>query len=384
MNIHFPKNSVLLVSCIIAGCFITTGVSAQDYNEIFKTEKYINPGDSNNLFFRIENTNFFKNNEYFGRNEEGFTDLGVMLKPEFVYHPSKNTRLEAGMHLLKFSGRNDFMQAYPVFSFQAGICKGLDILLGSLHSGYNHELIEPIYKPERHFEHNYENGIQIMTNLKRFKSDLWIDWEKFIFPGDTFKEEFTIGTSDKIILTNPESDFIISVPFQGVASHKGGQITSDSSHMQSVVDGGGGLSLEYKCKTKWVNSYGINSYFLQYADVSPTPGDDVRYVQGYGSYSNVWINSVYFNLYAGYWHGKFFMAPRGEELFQSVSSKEGSDARTPVNQIVFTKFGLKKEVYKDVFVELRFEGYYELYDKNFDYSYGLHIVFNRNFFLKKI
>ncbi len=358
-------------------CFV---LPAQDFNEAFKTDRNINPEDSNKLYFKIENNNFFKNNEYFGKNEEGLTDLGFLFKPKFIYYPSHNTKIEAGVHFLKFSGKNDFTQTYPIFSFQANICKGFDILLGSLYSGYNHELIEPLYKSERHFEKNYENGIQIMTNLKRFKSDLWIDWEKFIFTGDPYKEEFSIGTSNKIYITVPEADFVISIPLQGIASHKGGQVTADTNHLQSLVNGAGGLSLEYKLKTDLIHSFGLNGYALSYADVSPYPV--LPYIQGYGIYSDVWVNAKCLNFNAGYWYGKYFIAPRGEELFQSISIINILN-KTPVNQILFTKVGFKKEVYKDIFVELRFEGYYEMQDKNFDYSYGLHIIFNRNFFIRK-
>jgi hypothetical protein len=303
-----------------------------------------------------------------------------MLKPKLVYYPSHNSKLEAGIHLLKYFGKDSYSQTYPVFSFQVSICKGFDILLGSLYSGYNHQLIEPLYRPERHFEKNYENGIQIMTNLKRFKSDLWMDWERFIFAGDPYKEELTVGTSNKFFITNPDNDFKLSIPIQGIISHKGGQINSDTLHMQSLANLAGGISVEQKLNSNFFNSIGANGLFTSYNDLSPTKKQ--AYIDGYGIYTDAWINSKYVNLFAGYWRGEFFIAPRGAQLFQSVSSLDNK--RIPLNQLIFTKIGLKKEVYKDIFVELRFEGYYELANKNFDYSYGLHILFNRNFFLKKI
>lgn len=369
-NIIFP---ILFVLISLAGF-------SQDFNEVFITERKINPQDSNKLFFRIENTNFFKNNEYFGLLEEGYTCLGTLLKSKLVYYPSPNSKLEAGVHLLKYFGKDTYTQIYPIFSFQVNICKGLDILLGSLYSGYNHKLIEPLYRPEKHFEKNYENGIQIMTNLKRFKSDLWMDWERFIFAGDPYKEEFSVGTSNELYITDPESKFKLSIPFQGIVSHKGGQINSDTLNMQSLANLAGGLSIEQKINTTYFNSFGINGYMAFYNDISPAKKQ--AYNNGYGFYTDAWVNTKFINLFAGYWQGSHFIAPRGEQLYQSVSNKDSTIV--PLNQMLFVKVGFKKEVYKDVSFELRFEGYYEMKDKNFDYSYGLHIIFNRNFFMKKI
>lgn len=356
-------------------------ISAQDFNEIFKVDRHINPSDSNKLFFRFEDQNFFKNNEYFNKIEDGYTILGTLLKPKLLFYPSHNSKLEVGAMLLKYSGKDEISQAFPTLSFQVNFVKGVDILLGTLYSGYNHELIEPLYKPERHFMNNYENGLQIMTNLKRLKSDLWMDWERMIFWNDPFKEEFTVGTSNKVFLTDTASDFMVSIPLQGLVAHKGGQIDSTrSEHMQTLANLVGGLSLEYELHGKFLNSIGANGYFVSFNDLSPFKAQP--YINGYGIYTDAWANTKYFNLFAGYWDGEFFMAPRGEALYQSVSTK--SDIFfVPTNQMLFAKIGIKKEIYKDVNLEFRFEGYYELWNKNFDYSYGLHIVFNRNFFIKK-
>ena len=64
--------------------------------------------DSQKLFLHIENKNFFKNNEYFNRLNEGYTLLGFVAQPSLVYSPGKTTRLEAGGSFLKYSGRSNF------------------------------------------------------------------------------------------------------------------------------------------------------------------------------------------------------------------------------------------------------------------------------------
>jgi hypothetical protein len=221
-----------------------------------------------------------------------------------------------------------------------------------------------------------------MTNLKRFKSDLWMNWEKFIMTGDPYKEEFTVGTNSKFLLTEPDAEFGFSIPVQGLVAHKGGQIDSAKNlPMQSLVNLAGGLSFEHKIKTTYINAWGLNAMYVSANDISPTKMQP--YISGYGLFTEGWINSKYVNLHSGYWDGNYFFAPRGEALFSSVSVKKAG-ILVPCNQLVYGKIAFKKEVYKDISIELRFECYYEMYQRNFDYSYGLHIVFNRNFFIRKV
>ncbi len=46
-------------------------------------------GQENKLFFRLENNNFFKNNEYFGDYTEGYTLIGYTIQPTFMYYAGK-------------------------------------------------------------------------------------------------------------------------------------------------------------------------------------------------------------------------------------------------------------------------------------------------------
>ena len=85
----------------------------------------------------------------------------------------------------------------------------------------------------------------------------------------------------------------------------------------------------------------------------------------------------------GYWYGDYFIAPRGEPLFQSVSQKYTGYVE-PQKQLIVSKLFFQKAINKDINLGIRFESYYDLLNDNFDFSYGLHIVFNRSFFLKKI
>ncbi len=368
---------------LISIFFISIGFSfAQNNNSIFHTEKQFSDADSNKLFFRIENTNLIKNNEYFNNLVDGSTLIGYFLKPSLLYYPGPKTKIQGGVHLLKYSGIDNFTQAIPTFTFHYNITNSFSLILGTLYGTLNHQLIEPVFQFEKYIENNIENGLQILVNSKHFESDTWLNWEKFIFQDDPFQEEFTVGTSNKLILTNPESKINVSIPFQALIAHKGGQIDASEDNIQTLINSASGIICEFRNNSgKFIKSFATEQYLVTFDDISPTK--QLPYIQGYGFYSKYYINTRLINLMLGYWYGDYFIAPRGEPLFQSVSQKYTGYVE-PQKQLIVSKLFFQKAINKDINLGIRFESYYDLINDNFDFSYGLHIVFNRNFFLKKI
>ena len=72
--------------------------------------------DSNNFYFNFQNQNFFWNNEYFGSIAAGYTLIGYHVTPTIEYHFSNNFKVEAGVHMLKYSGVDDFSTIIPSYS----------------------------------------------------------------------------------------------------------------------------------------------------------------------------------------------------------------------------------------------------------------------------
>ena len=70
---------------------------AQIYPNSFYKDYNIDTNFTNTLNFRIENSNFFKNNEYFNDIIQGQTLIGWFLSPKFTYYPVKNAKIEAGL-----------------------------------------------------------------------------------------------------------------------------------------------------------------------------------------------------------------------------------------------------------------------------------------------
>ena len=93
---------------------MTENTTAQPLEQFFANNKNVN--DSSKLNLSIENTNFLKNNEYFGDFAQGYTLIGYFLKPKINFSPHKKLKISAGVHLQKYSGIDKFTEIQPTFS----------------------------------------------------------------------------------------------------------------------------------------------------------------------------------------------------------------------------------------------------------------------------
>lgn len=355
-------------------------VQGQTDNTIFDSYKPIENNDSNKLFLNFENQNFLHNNEYFNNLYDGITYLGASLAPTLTYQSATNLRLQAGWYFIKYSGRDVFTRSVPWLLCQYRIFKNLDLLLGNIHGTVQHKLIEPLYSFDRHYSGQPETGIQILGKFNHFEGDLWLNWEKFILPGDPYKEEFTMAGTGKIIFLKPENKFRFNIPIQWLAAHKGGQMETDPEPMQTYFNTVIGMEAEHHPFNNKNNSIEINSFFASYYDASPV---HVKYYsEGYGILSSLYAKIGKFDITAGYWYGEHFIAPRGEPLFQSVSQKYVIWWE-PEKQIVLNKFQYRHSIKKGIDLAIRFESYYDILQKNMDFSYSLFLVVKQDFFLGK-
>lgn len=356
-------------------------ISAQNDNTLYYTNKAIVPADSNKLVFSIANSNFIKNNEYFNKIVDGYTYIGYLLQPKFAYYPTSNTKLEAGVHLQKFSGKDNFTQVFPIFSFSYKPKNDLTLILGSINGNLNHKLIEPIYSFERYYDNNVESGIQFLINKKYFTADFWINWEKFILKTDKHKEEFMFGGSANIYLTNNDSDNVLYIPLQVLLAHKGGQNLGDGLPIQTIENSATGIAFEHKVKDNFITKVGTNHYFCTYNDLSNI--NKFKYEMGWGESSNIFINSKLVNLMIGHWYSTYFISPKGEPIFQSHSLKYDYYYE-PNRYLVTAKVQFHKSIAKGIDLGIGFDYYYEYKLNNHDYSYNINLIFNRDFFLANI
>ena len=255
----------------------------------------------------------------------------------------------------------------------------LDFVLGSLYGTINHKLIEPLFQFEKYYENNVENGLQFLYHNRYIESDLWVNWERFIFPNSPYKEEFTTGFSNTIKFTGEKNKWVVFIPVQVLIAHRGGQIDTSSVKLETLMNAATGLNLGYKFNKGFIKYIGLENHYLIYNDLA---GNAPKLGEGYAIYSNLRLSSAKFHLVLGYFQGHNFVAPRGEPLFQSISQKDTAYVKTD-RQLITGKLGFDKEIFDGIKLGVRFESYYDIEAGNFDYSYSVNIVFNRDFLIGK-
>jgi len=334
----------------------------------------------NTLLFRVENSNFLKNDEYFNDIIQGYTLIGYFINPKLVFYPAKNAKIEAGVHFLKYSGIDSYTQAYPTLTFHYKASKSTDIILGTLYGSTNHEMIEPIFRYEYFFTDNVENGLQFLFHNQVYKGDIWINWQQFIFKGEDKQEIFTLGLSNRFFLNKKDSKHSFSIPLQVVFIHQGGQINETSTPLTTLNNTAIGLAYNYNPSGGFIKSANIESYYVGFKDMSTTY--QLPYIQGYGIYSMASVKASYFDLRVSHWFGDFYTSGRGHPIFTSISTFYDNYTE-PQRALISGRLMFEKNILKGLDIGAGFESYFDLYNYYLDYWYMFYIHFNRDFFIKK-
>ncbi|MDA3779595.1 MAG: hypothetical protein PF487_05125 [Bacteroidales bacterium] len=353
---------------------------SQEFNSLFYDSSIIDSTKSNSLYLNIKNNNFFKNNEYFNNYSEGYTLLGFHIDPTITYYPNKSIKISGGMHFLKYSGRNNFQDIIPTFSFQYKISNNIDIVLGTIYSSLNHKLISPLYKFDNFIENNIENGLQFLLDFRYLKSDIWLNWDKFILKNDPFQEELTTGFVSELNIIS-ESNLNISIPIQGTIRHQGGQVNNANENIKTLYNSAYGIDIDYSFDNKLLKRIAVNSYYLIYNDLSPTPSQ--IYKDGYAIYNTVLFDIGCPKLTIAYWAANEYISPLGNSIFQSISDYKFYIEEAD-RQLLTLDLSYQDEIFDDINLGIRIQTYYDLISTKLDYSYGLYLTFKKEFFLRKL
>lgn len=357
--------------------------SAQCYSQSYPSFYYdqeVDSAKSNKLFLQIDNNTFFKNNEYFGDIAKGYTLFGFQLTPQIIYHPTEKVKLRLGTQLLSYYGREDEMKVSLLLAFQYQFHENLSVTLGNINGTLNHRLIEPLFDYERFLTHNTEKGIQFLAHSKKLFADLWLDWEQQIFYDDPFQEKFNVGFSFEYTIFT-KNDYTLSLPFQNLIRHQGGQINHNNEPLVTIFNNATGLRLKKDFSGKFFQQIHLSSYLVNYQDLSPTKQQ--MFIDGTGSYTTLEIFHNQFHFLTGYWYGKQFIAPLGNPLYETYS-RTNIFVEEPVRQLIMAKINYHQTIFNGIHLDVRFEPYFDLLNGNFEYNYGLVMVFKENFFLKEV
>ena len=312
-------------------------ISAQIPERVFKSDPRIDPDKKGQLSVELDNISFFKDNEYSGSIMKGYSLPGLWVQPKVVFYPLSNIKLEVGAHMLRYWGAtkypslayqdiaawkgNQYQHGFhvlPFFRAQMALSDHVNIVLGDIYGGANHNLIEPLYNPELNLTADPEAGLQLLYDSRRFDLDVWVNWESFIFHGDTHQEAFTVGLSARYKLNDPESRFYFYMPLQGLAQHRGGEIdTIYTNSVQTLMNGAVGAGAVWNTGNPIVKNvnleFDVAGYYQQAGDLWP-------YGSGSGFYVRASADIYDFRVKASYWNSNKFISMFGSPFYGAVST----------------------------------------------------------------
>lgn len=332
------------------------------------------------LYVGLKSTAYFKNNEFKNRFQSGSSLVGIYFQPVVEYHPDIKTTIRAGAHLLKYQGEDQFDRKVPVLSLQFDATDHFSMIFGTINGTVGHGLIEPIQDFEEYLVNNYENGLQLLWNYHQFRSDLWLNWEQFLQPGDPFQEHFTVGSNSAFMLFESQS-FNITAPLSFVFRHKGGETDATNLPASTQLNLVQGLRLNWSLVNSFVKSVALTQNYVEFLEIRPSEQVTIPY--GHGSYSRFFLDTKIGSFEVGYWKAFNFVSAHGMPMFQSVSQKDPQFIQ-PDRQMLVMKYQFERNLTDYLKFAFRFEPYYHYDTGRIDHSWSLYLMFDDEFLISKI
>ena len=321
---------------------------------------------------------FFDDKEFVNDIKKGYTHPGFFIQPMLVYKPSSHTRVSAGLHTLYFAGADSVEKVVPVLSLEVKLMRGIEMILGTIHSKQAHFLPEPLFKPERLYTAQPETGIQFLTLTDHFVADSWTNWERYIKTGSPFQEVFTMGFAGIYKPGSFSSKSGLALHLSGFGVHNGGQIDSTNLDVTTMINLASGLSYAHPILNCKIN-FGIELFGFLSSDKSPNPSS--KYKNGRAIYPKLFVESLSVRAELGYWSSSTFVNPRGEELFGSYSIvKPEFDSKN--RKLVTAKLIYSAEVTEGFSVGGRVETYYDPGSSILDWAFTFRMVFDKNLLIR--
>ncbi|HVB04369.1 MAG TPA: hypothetical protein VNE41_11695 [Chitinophagaceae bacterium] len=368
---------------LICLTFSLTSVAQLD-NRILGFDQPVHSKDSGKLMFSFNDLNFMRNTEYFTPIERGETLFGYEVNPNLVFYPTKKFRITGGLIFRKDFGNNNFTFVLPFYSLKYS-SNGLSGIFGNLEGGVQHRLIEPMYNIDYTITRPLESGAQFKINHSRLWSDTWINWEHMIYDNSPYKEEIANGSSNYMkVIESPNDSFYVTIPIQFSMHHLGGQISSvgaDTLPLNSMYSAATGLIIDKKFNSSSIDEIRTEDYYTWTRTF--TGGNYVNFPSGKGYYFNLLFKTpIHFSFMISYWYGEKYYFPEGTDIYQSISDFNPKFL-SPIRKLLFLRFFYQRQIYKDLWINLRMEPYHSFDLHTTEYSYSVYISYKRDFTLMK-
>ena len=356
---------------------LTISSFAQLNNKVFEDRMAVEEADSGKLYVGMNALGFFKNNEYTRTIIDGYTLFGYQFQPFLSYHIAKNVRIDAGGYFQKDFGNSKFSTVAPVFSVKWRKNE-YAVTFGNIESSLNHRLIEPLYDFERLLNNRLETGVQLQLNRDDFFVDAWIDWQYMQYWRDTRQEQLVAGLSlQKRILKLGTGS--LSIPVQLLSRHQGGQLDVAGLPIQTLVNAAVGVNWSQPMNGL-IRQLNVNGFYVYDKDLTKSRQ---AYFDGDGIYVNGALSTRFgLDVMASYWQASEFMSFEGGKIYPAVSYFDASRIQ-PSPQLMIFRFLYDYKVTDNLYLSLRYEPYFDLSFKSFQYSYGLYINYRDRYFMMK-
>jgi len=361
--------------------FISCGVFAQLDNTDFDWQTKVNESDSGIFTAGINTLGFTKNNEYFNKIADGFTLFGYQVNPYINYQPLPNVTLSLGLYAQKDFGVEGYESIAPTYTFKY-VKHGVQLLFGTLEGATSHKLMEPLYDFERALVNRLENGFQLKYEENDIFVDLWVDWQNMIYKGDNDQEEVTGGLSIDYPIIKKNA-FKLSIPFQLVVFHRGGQFDSSPLPLQTYTNTATGLDFQW-LSDGFVKNISLKPYYVYYNDFSPEQLQ--TFSNGSGVYLNLSVKTqLNLEVMASYWSGHEYIGIQGGQLYPSISSTFDNPGFVErERELLILRFMHVLDLAENLSLSTRFEPLIDLNDTgNFEFSHGFYLNYTTDFKLSR-
>jgi len=351
--------------------------SSQNFYENYIPQFTGDTSDNGKVSIHLYNNNFVKNNEYFGPYTEGITYIGSVLQPEVTWALSSKFSLSGGWYFRQYYGQDGFNESLPVIRARYRFRPDAQLIFGQLEGQLQHGFIEPIYNTDNYFIKNPEYGVQFLVNRRKLCADLYMDWEKFLLPGEAHQEVITGGLLASYYLTDKVENRGLSAHFQSIIHHFGGQVDNSENPLQSRANIAAGLKYAFVPGLKVLERLTLSSFYIQALELSQI--NTIPFESGFALHNTLAFENKWAKLSTGWFHGEYFFAPMGDYLFQSVSQFNDWYVGEK-RDLITSKLLIGHDILKGVNFGFRLESYYDLQRKTNDFSYGLNISVNAEVF----
>ena len=313
--------------------------------------------DDANLYFNIDNDNYFINNEYFGDIQAGYTLPGSWIRPALKWEIDDQLTLTAGAFLQQNYGTDTLSAKRMSISAVWRLNPKTTLTIGDYNSVETYLLPDYMFDMEIQFSNPYDQGVVYEWMPGRLEARLWVAWERYINAGDPFREEIFGGISGKFILS--ETDISrFSIPFIFTAYHKGGQIDDSDLPLQNIFNYSAGFLYE-------IGTCGLYGSYNKFANNVSEP--ETLYDDGEALDMGFYYNPGMWNFNIGYWKANKYYSPLGKPIYSSISSV---DEALSSEQRSLLKGYLTYNKAITSYAQFRFYGgaFYDTKDSNIDYG----------------